>query len=388
MSTMNQASGASSQIPFNRPAIVGRELDYIRESVEALHTSGDGPFSRRCAELLRDELGNAAVFPTTSCTGALEMCALLLDLAPGDEVVVPAFSFVSTVNAFVLRGVRPVFADIRPDTLNIDEGRLEALIGPRTRAIVIVHYAGVGCEMDRILEIAGRNDLPVVEDNAHGLFGRYRGRYLGTFGCLSTLSFHETKNFSCGEGGALLVNDPGYVERAEIIRDKGTNRQQLFRGEVDKYTWVDLGSSFVLSDILAAYLYAQLEQREVILRRRRELWDYYDARLRGAAEAHGVGLPQVPAHCEQGYHMYYLILPSLEQRQALIEQLKRRGIYAVFHYTPLHLSRMGRSFGGRAGDCPVTERVADRLLRLPFHHGLTHQEQERVTSEVLRFLSA
>jgi dTDP-4-amino-4,6-dideoxygalactose transaminase len=367
--------------------MVGSELDFIRESVEAMHTGGDGPFSRRCTDLLQAELGCAAVFPTTSCTAALEMCALLLNLAPGDEVIVPAYSFVSTVNAFALRGTTPVFADIREDTLNLDEARLESLISSRTRAVVVVHYAGVGCEMETISEIAVRRGIAVVEDNAHGLFARYRGRYLGTFGCLATLSFHETKNFSCGEGGGLLVNDPAFVRRAEIIRDKGTNRQQLFRGEVDKYTWVDLGSSYVLSDILAAYLCAQLEQRDTIMSRRRALWEFYDSQLRGVVEAHGIRLPTIPDHCEQGYHMYYMILPSLEVRQALIAHLKRHRIASVFHYTPLHLSRMGRSCADRAANCPVTERISERLLRLPFHHELEREDQQRVTEEIHRFLA-
>jgi dTDP-4-amino-4,6-dideoxygalactose transaminase len=350
-----------------------------------MHTSGDGLFTARAAGLLEQELGVPRVLLTPSCTAALEMCALLLRLEPGDEFILPSFCFVSTANAFVLRGAVPRFCDIREDTLNIDEGRIEALITPRTRAIVAMHYGGVGCEMDAILELARRHDLQVVEDNAHGLFGRYRGRPLGTFGSLATLSFHETKNFTCGEGGALLINDPALVERAEFIRDKGTNRQQLFRGQVDKYTWVDLGSSYVLSDILAAYLYAQLEQRERILQVRRRLWERYDERLRGWIEAHDVRLPSVPGHCEQGYHVYYLLLPSPERRQQLIEHLKQREIAAVFHYTPLHLSRMGRAFGGDQQPCPVTERVSDCLLRLPYYLDFTDEDQQRVVDALREF---
>jgi dTDP-4-amino-4,6-dideoxygalactose transaminase len=313
------------------------------------------------------------------------MAALLLDTQPRDEVLVPDFTFVSTINAFVLRGARPVFIDIRPDTLNLDETQLEQLITPRTKAIVPVHYAGVGCEMDAILEIAGRHNIAVVEDNAHGLFGKYKGKYLGTFGCLATQSFHETKNFTCGEGGALLINDLQYVERAEIIREKGTNRSRFFRGQVDKYTWVDIGSSYLPSDILAAFLYAQLEALEQIQEKRRRIWEYYYTHLSGWAQDHGVRLPIVPPHCEQPYHMFYLLLPSLKQRQALIAHLKAQSILAVFHYLPLHLSDMGRRFGGNAGDCLVTEDVSDRLLRLPFYNDLSETEQERVIRATCSF---
>jgi dTDP-4-amino-4,6-dideoxygalactose transaminase len=375
----------SYAVPFNRPYCSGKEGEYIAQAIANGHISGDGAFSRECHALLERELGVAKALLTTSCTHALEMAALLLDIHPGDEVIVPSFTFVSTINAFVLRGARPVFVDIRPDTLNLDERRLERLITPRTRAIVPVHYAGVGCEMDEILTIARRHDVAVVEDNAHGLFGKYQGRYLGTFGALATQSFHETKNFSCGEGGALLINDPRFVERAEIIREKGTNRSRFFRGQVDKYTWVDLGSSYLPSDLLAAFLYAQLEARPEIQARRRRVWEFYDAHLRDWAVQYGVGLPIVPAHCQQSYHMYYLLLPSLAQRQALIAHLKVRGILAVFHYLPLHLSDMGRRYGGRSGDCPVTEDVSDRLLRLPFYNDLTTDDQLRVVQAIMEF---
>jgi dTDP-4-amino-4,6-dideoxygalactose transaminase len=378
-------SESHTPITFNRPVLAGNELDYIRQAVESMHTSGDGTFTAKASALLEQALGVRRALLTPSCTAALEMCALLLDLESGDEFIVPSFSFVSTANAFVLRGAKPVFADIREDTLNIDESRLEALITPRTKALVVMHYGGVGCEMDAILEIARRHDLHVVEDNAHGLFGRYRGQPLGTFAPLATLSFHETKNFTCGEGGALLVNDPAYTERAEFIRDKGTNRQQLFRGQVDKYSWVDLGSSYVLSDILAAFLYAQLEGRDRVLKTRRELWDRYDEQLRGWIEEHDVRLPTVPAHCDQGYHIYHIVLPSLERRQALIAHLKQRGIAAVFHYTPLHRSRIGLALGGEAYPCPVSERVSDCLLRLPFYNDLSEADQQRVIDEVKAF---
>lgn len=374
--------GSQTHIPFNRPCLIGTEANYISQVFANGHASGDGPFTKRCHALLEEQLGAHKVLLTTSCTHALEMAALLLDIQPGDEVIIPDFTFVSTVNAFVLRGARPVFADVRPDTLNLDEAQLERLISPRTRAIVPVHYAGVGCEMDAILEIAGRYQIPVVEDNAHGLFGKYKGRYLGTFGGLATQSFHETKNFTCGEGGALLINDPQYAERAEIIREKGTNRSRFFRGQVDKYTWVDVGSSYLPSDILAAYLFAQLEAREQIQTRRERIWQAYDECLSGWAAARGVGLPYVPAHCEQAYHMYYLLMPTLEERQRLIAQLRARDILSVFHYLPLHLSDMGRSFGGRPGDCPVTESISDRLVRLPFFNDLTEGDQMRIIEAI------
>ena len=373
------------EIPFNKPCLCGNELCYVSEAISYGHASGDGPFTKRCQSLLEQELGIPKVLLTTSCTHALEMAALLLEIEPGNEVIVPSFTFVSTVNAFVLHGACPVFIDIRPDTLNLDEAQLEPLITPRTKAILPVHYAGVGCEIDAILEIAERHSVAVVEDNAHGLFGKYKGKYLGTFGCLATQSFHETKNFTCGEGGALLINDPQYIERAEIIREKGTNRSRFFRGQVDKYTWVDLGSSYLPSDILAAFLYAQLEAREQIQAKRRRVWEYYYEHLQDWAKDHDVRLPIVPAHCEQPYHMFYLILPSLEKRQALIAHLKTEGILSVFHYLPLHLSKMGRRFGGKEGDCPVTEDVSDRLLRLPFYNDLTEADQSSVVAAIREF---
>ena len=313
------------------------------------------------------------------------MAALLLDIQPGDEVIVPSFNFVSGANAFVLRRARPVFVDIRPDTLNLDETKLECLITPRTKAILVLHYAGVACEMDAIMEIAARHRIPVIEDNAHGLFGKYRGRYLGTFGSLATQSFHETKNFTCGEGGALIINDPQYIERAEIIREKGTNRSRFFRGQVDKYTWVDIGSSYLPSDVLAAFLYAQLEVRELIQSKRKRIWEYYYGHLKTWAKGVGVQLPFAPTHCEQPYHMFYLLLPSIEERQSLIAYLNSQQINSVFHYMPLHLSKMGRRFGGKEGDCPVTEDVSERLLRLPFYNDLTQADQRRVVDEVIEF---
>jgi dTDP-4-amino-4,6-dideoxygalactose transaminase len=284
-----------------------------------------------------------------------------------------------------LRGAKPVFVDIRPDTLNMDESKLEALITSRTRAIVPVHYAGVGCEMDTICNIARKHNVPIVEDNAHGLFGKYKGCYLGTFGSFATQSFHETKNFTCGEGGALIINDQHFIERAEIIREKGTNRSRFYRGQVDKYTWVDIGSSYLPSDILAAFLFAQLEAREQIQKKRRNIWETYYERLHAWAEENSVQLPQVPAYCEQAYHMFYLLLPSLASRQALIGHLKSRGILSVFHYLPLHLSDMGRHFGGQEGDCPVTEDISDRLVRLPFYNDLSEEDQTQVVEAILEF---
>jgi dTDP-4-amino-4,6-dideoxygalactose transaminase len=299
---------------------------------------------------------------------------------------VPSFTFVSTPNAFVQRGAQPVFCDVRPDTLNLDETRLEALITPRTRAIVPVHYAGVACEMDAILAIASRHGIPVVEDNAHGLFGKYKGWYLGTFGVLGTQSFHETKNITCGEGGALLINDNRYTERAEIIREKGTNRARFFRGQVDKYSWVDVGSSYVMSDVLAAFLYGQLEVWPSIQARRQQLWERYHAALAGWARSHGIRQPIVPPYCEQAWHMYYILLPSLAARQALVAHLTARGIAAVFHYLPLHLSKYAARWGGKIGDCPVTEEVSERLLRLPFYNELTESDQTRVIDACTSFI--
>jgi dTDP-4-amino-4,6-dideoxygalactose transaminase len=372
-------------IPFNRPYTTGQEYDYIRQAIDNGHVSGDGPFTRRCQELLEQRFAGSRALLTTSCTDALEMCALLMKLSPGDEVILPSFTFVSTANAFVLHGARPVFADIRPDTLNIDERQLPALITDRTRAIVVVHYAGVGCQMDAIAEIANSRGVPVIEDNAHGLFGTFRGRHLGTFGSLATLSFHETKNVSCGEGGALVINDPAFVERAEILREKGTNRSHFFRGQVDKYTWVDRGSSFLPSDMLAAFLLAQLEAAEDIQCRRRRIWQTYARELTGWAVDRNIRMPFVPDECEQPYHMFYLLLPDLVHRQSMIAHLRSQGILSVFHYVPLHLSEMGLQFGGRVGLCPVTEDVSDRLLRLPFYNGMTSGEQMRVIEAVRRF---
>ena len=372
-------------IPFNQSSLLGRELENIFRTVTIGQIAGDQMFSKKCHAFLEQTLGVRRALLTTSCTHALEMCALLLDIKPGDEVIVPSFTFVSTANAFALRGARVVFADIRPDTLNLDERGLTRLISSRTKVIVPVHYAGVGCEMDTILDVAGKHGVAVVEDNAHGLFGKYRGRWLGTFGCLATQSFHETKNITCGEGGALLINDPAFVERAEIIREKGTDRSRYFRGQVDKYSWVDIGSSYVMSDVLAAFLYAQLEVWESIQGRRRRIWERYDYHLRNWAAERGIGCPYIPPHCEHACHMYYLLMPSLEERQALISFLKSQGILSVFHYVPLHTSPMGRKMGAKPGDCPITQQLSDRLVRLPFFNSLTEPEQDLVIDALLSF---
>ncbi|MEW6319671.1 MAG: dTDP-4-amino-4,6-dideoxygalactose transaminase [Acidobacteriota bacterium] len=370
---------------FNRPAVTGRELDYMREALAAGHISGDGGFTKKCHAVLEAVTGAHRAMLTPSCTHALEMAALLLGLGPGDEVICPPFTFVSTVNAIVLRGARPVFVDVRPDTLNIDERAVEAAVTPRTRAIMVVHYAGVACEMDVICDVAARHGLVVVEDNAHGLFAAYRGRPLGSIGALATLSFHETKNITCGEGGALLVNDPGYVERAEIIREKGTNRSRFFRGQVDRYTWVDIGSSYLPSDLLAAYLLAQIEARQEIQRRRHAIWAAYAAALPAWAQRIGARLPVVPAHCEHPAHLFYMLMPSLETRSALIEHMKQRQVLLVFHYQPLHLSDVGLRLGGRVGQHPVAERVADMLVRLPIHYGMSDGDVARVIEALEEF---
>jgi dTDP-4-amino-4,6-dideoxygalactose transaminase len=375
----------SYSIPFNQSSLQGRELEYIFRTMTIGQIAGDQTYSRRCHAFLEQTLGVPRAMVTSSCTHALEMCALLLDIQPGDEVIVPSFTFVSTANAFALRGARIIFADIRPDTLNLDEQHLENLITSRTRAVVPVHYAGVGCEMEAIGGIAARHGCAVVEDNAHGLFGKFRGRWLGTFGCLAAQSFHETKNITCGEGGALLINDPRLIERAEVIREKGTDRSRYFRGQVDKYSWMDLGSSYVMSDVLAAFLFAQLEVWQNIQAQRQRIWRYYDQQLRGWATERGIGCPVVPAHCEQSHHMYYLLMPSLARRQALMAHLKSHGILSVFHYVPLHLSPMGRRMGGQPGSCPVSEQKSERLVRLPFYNSLGQDAQDRVIAAVRQF---
>ncbi len=372
-------------INFNQPCLIGNELQYIQQAYEQQHVSGDGIFTRHCQEFLQTITESSKVLLTTSCSHALELAALLLDIQPGDEVIAPSFTFVSTVNAFVLRGAKPVFIDIREDTLNFDEMLLPDLITPKTRAIVPVHYAGVGCEMNSIMSIAKEKAIAVVEDNAHGLFGKYQGKPLGSFGSMATQSFHETKNISCGEGGAILINNPSLIERAEIIREKGTNRSRFFRGMVDKYTWVDIGSSYLPSDILAAILWAQFEQWESIQNHRKSIWNRYAAELKSWALNNNARLPFIPDDCEQAYHMFYILLPNLEQRQRFITHMAEKQIHVVFHYIPLHTSPMGLSFGGKKGQCPVTEDISDRLVRLPLHPAMNSNEQDKVIEAIHQF---
>lgn len=373
-------------IPFNKPFIAGKELYYIAQAVTLGNMSGDGYFTKSCARILEERFGICKVLLTPSCTAALEMAAMLHGIGPGDEVILPAFTFVSTANAFVRLGARPVFVDIRPDTLNIDDAKIEEAITPRTKAIVPVHYAGVACEMDRVMTVAEEHDVPVIEDAAQGVNAWYQDRALGSIGSLGSYSFHETKNYICGEGGALCINSPELVLRAEIIREKGTDRSQFLRGEIDKYSWVDVGSSYVPSEIVSAFLFAQLEMLDPIAQRRRQIYHFYREHLEPLEEAGLVLLPHVPEECESNFHMFYLLLPDGQTRDELMAHLKGQGIGAVFHYVPLHTSPMGRSFGYGEGDLPVTEDCACRLLRLPFFYEITEEEQRRVISEVGSFL--
>jgi dTDP-4-amino-4,6-dideoxygalactose transaminase len=357
-------------IRFNLPHITGRELDYVREAIAAGRLAGDGPFTKRCGAWLERETGCARALLTHSGTGALEMAAILAGLEPGDEVIMPSFTFVSTANAVVLRGAVPVFVDVRPDTLNLDESLIEAAVTRRTRAILPVHYAGVGCEMDAILEVAARHGLVVIEDAAQGILAAYKGRPLGTIGHLGALSFHETKNVMAGEGGALLVNDPARAARAEIIWEKGTNRRQFFRGEVDKYTWVDVGSSFLPGEMTAAFLLAQLEGAADITARRMAVWEAYHEALAPLEAAGRLRRPVVPPHCTHNAHMYHLMMPDAATRDRALERLNGAGYKAVFHYVPLHGAPAGRRFGRVAGPLPHTEAAGERLLRLPLWVGL------------------
>jgi dTDP-4-amino-4,6-dideoxygalactose transaminase len=372
-------------IPFNRPYMTGRELWYIAQAHQKRHLSGDGAFTKMCQLWLEQRIGCKRALLTHSCTGALEMAAILADLQAGDEVILPSFTHSSTANAFALRGGRLVFVDIRPDTLNLDEKLIEAAITPKTRAIVPVHYAGVACEMDAIMAIAARHKLTVIEDAAQGISSTYRGRPLGGIGHFGALSFHETKNVMAGEGGALLINDARFIERAEIIREKGTNRTQFFRGEIDKYTWVDIGSSFLPSELTGAFLSAQFEEADSITAQRLEIWHRYHKALAPLEAAGALRRPIVPADCEVNAHMYYILLNDLEQRQKLIAWLRERGIGAVFHYVPLHSSPAGKRFGRAAGEMRVTNRTSDTLLRLPLWVGLN--EVEKIVSAIAEFLA-
>lgn len=374
-------------IPFNQASIGQRELDLLAEALKLGHISGNGPTTAQAERLLESVHGSGRSLLTTSCTHALEMSARLLRLEPGDEIIVPSFTFVSTAGAFLLHGGRPVFVDVREDTLNIDFEQARDAISPRTKAICVVHYAGVAAEPDRFAELCNERGIALIEDNAHGLFGSFRGRPLGTFGSMSTMSFHETKNITCGEGGALHVNAEELIERAEILREKGTDRSRFFRGEVDKYTWVDVGSSWVLSDLLAGVLLGQLERRERIQARRATIWSRYASELSDWASMNGVRLPSIPEGANHPAHLFHLRLRSGSDRSRFIESLKRDDVHAVFHYQALNLSDVGRSLGGRRGQCPVTEEAADTLVRLPLHLGMSDSDIDRVVSNVVQFTS-
>lgn len=369
-------------IPFNKPHMTGKELWYVAQAHANGHLAGDGTFTRRCNSWLEQRIGCRKALLTHSCTAALEMAALLADIQPGDEIIMPSYTFVSTANAFALRGGVPVFVDIRADTLNIDETKIEAAITPRTRAIVPVHYAGVSCEMDTIMEIAGRHDLLVIEDAAQGILSTYKGRPLGSIGHMAALSFHETKNIISGEGGALLVNDARFVERAEIIREKGTNRSQFFRGQVDKYTWVDIGSSYLPGEIIAAFLWAQMEEADAITRRRLDLWATYHQWFVALEKAGKLRRPVVPLDCRHNAHMYYVLLPDLAARSAFIAKLKQKDIHSVFHYVPLHTSPTGQKIARAEGNMDNTEQLSERLVRLPLWVGL-EEHMPFVTAEVI-----
>jgi len=373
------------KIPFNKPFATGKEFDYIQQAINQGQLSGNGEFTKKCQVWLESRIGSRKALLSHSCTGALEMAAILANIQPGDEVIMPSYTFVSTANAFVLRGGVPVFVDIRPDTLNIDETKIEEAITPKTKAIVPVHYAGVGCEMDKIMDIAQRHNLIVIEDAAQGIMSTYKGKSLGSFGHLAALSFHETKNVICGEGGALLINDRNLMERAEIIWEKGTNRSQFFRGQVDKYTWVDIGSSYLPSEINAAFLWAQLEDADSITKKRLQIWDKYHSEFAPLENDGKIRRPIIPSHCQHNAHMYYLLLSNLQQRTDFIERLKANGIYSVFHYVPLHSSPAGQQFGKVQGDLLNTNNLSDRLVRLPLWIGLEDQDLIYIIHQVQDF---
>ena len=372
-------------IPFNRPDITADDRQHLADAISEGHSSGNGRYTKLVEQLVESVTHTRRTLLTTSCTHALEMSALLCNLEPGDEVIVPSYTFVSTASAFALYGAVPVFVDSRSDTLNIDPSLVEAAITPRTRALCVVHYGGVACEVDSLTKIAGRHGLVLIEDNAHGLFAKYKSQYLGTLGALATQSFHETKNLTCGEGGALLINDASLVERAETLREKGTNRSKFLRGQVDKYTWVDIGSSWVLSDLLAAILWGQLQRADEINLRRVEIWNRYHSQLAMWAAKHGVITPVIPDGCEHVGHVYHLRFTNVGQRTRFIDHMKSRSIMCVFHYQPLHLSPVGRRFGGFAGQCPVSEHAGECLVRLPLFNTLSESDQDRVIEAVLDF---
>ena len=382
---MEKEAEGESMINFNVPPFTGKELDYIKVAVENQKICGDGEFTKKCNAWIEEKTGTAKCLLTTSCTHATEMAALLADIKPGDEVIMPSYTFVSTADAFVLRGAVPVFVDIRPDTMNLDENLIEAAITPKTKAIVPVHYAGVGCEMDKIMELAEKYHLLVIEDAAQGIMSTYKGKALGTFGDYGAFSFHETKNFSMGEGGALLIRNPADIERAEILREKGTNRSKFFRGQIDKYTWVDYGSSYLPSELNAAYLYAQLELADPITEDRLRSWNRYYEGLQGLREAGKIELPFVPEHCTHNAHMFYIKAKDLEERTRLIAFLKENGIWAVFHYIPLHTAPAGLKYGRFHGEDRYTTKESERLCRLPMYYGLKEEQVDYIISKVKEF---
>jgi len=371
-------------IPLSRHFITGTELNYISQVLFGGHTSGDGIFTKKCQSLMEEAFGAKRVLLTHSCTAALEMAAMLCNIKSGDEVILPSFTFVSTANAFYIRGAKPIFVDIRKDTLNIDETKIEKAITKRTKVIVPVHYAGVGCEMDTIMDIARQHNLYVVEDAAQGVDAKYKDKYLGTIGDIGTYSFHETKNYTCGEGGAIILNDERFIERAEIVREKGTDRDKFFRGEVDKYTWVDVGSSYLPSDITAAVLYSQLENMDIIGYKREDIFNYYYHNL---SSSDNFTLPYIPPECASNNHIFYIILKDKNTRDRLIAYLKSMGIVAVFHYIPLHLSKIGMDLGYKKGQFPITESISNRLLRLPLYNDLTQKDQDYIINCIKKFFS-
>jgi dTDP-4-amino-4,6-dideoxygalactose transaminase len=376
-------------IRFNQPSLEGRELEYIRASVEQGHTSSSGPFGHRVEELLSEETGAIEALMTTSCTAALELAAMLMDFKPGDTVVVPSFTFTSTALAFAREGARIIYCDIEPETMGLDPDHLASVMDESVRAVLPVHYAGVAGDIEGLFEaLRPWPGVDVIEDNAHGLFGRWRGRPLGSLGRFAGLSFHETKNFVCGEGGALLLNDPRDVDRSHVLYDKGTNRRAFFLGQVDKYSWKDKGSSFGLADSLAAYLWAQLEQRDIIMNKRRTVWDRYFALLEPHEAEHGFRLPVVPDDCLQAYHMFYLLLPDNDIRNRVLDRMRAAGVQPTFHYVPLHSSEGGRKFAAKPTDCPVTDDISGRLLRLPFYNNLRAADAERVAATFLEAIGS
>jgi dTDP-4-amino-4,6-dideoxygalactose transaminase len=375
----------NKKIPFNTAREIGDELKYIKNSIKNSHISSNGVFTNKCNVFFEEFFSLRKSFLTTSCTSALETVALLLNLEPGDEVIIPSYTFVSTVNPFILNGANPIFIDIRDDTLNMDEKLLESHITNKTKAIIPVHYAGVACEMDEINKIAKDNNIIVIEDNAHGLFGKYKGKYLGTFGTFSTQSFHETKNFTCGEGGALFINDKKYIDRAEIILDKGTNRKEFLSGLVDKYSWVDHGSSYRLADLLAAFLYGQIRSHKEIQSKRKKIFNYYFKNLTDWAINNGVSLPTIPKHCESSYHIFYIIMPDKRSRDNLIDWLNKRDINAVFHYIPLHNSRMSLMNKWNTSECPTSIRISDTIIRLPLYHSLEKKDLNYIIEKIMEY---